>query len=50
MSELTKLRKIIQKLEKRHDRVGPVERKRIMKKAVRVERKIKYITSLPQQR
>jgi len=50
MSELSKLRKLFTKLEKRYENAGPVEQKRIMKKTIRVEQKIRYLTRRPHEK
>ena len=44
MSELVKLRKIIVKLERKYEKAGPIEQKRIMRKATVIESKIRFIT------
>lgn len=43
--ELKKLKKIMVKLEKRYDVVGPVEKKRISKKSRSIQKKIDVLTA-----
>ena len=50
MSELAKLRKVLKKLERRHDKVGILEQARIMRKAIKVETKIRRLTRRPHEK